>query len=200
MTAPLWRPAAVLGRLREETRDLHDAVERDLDWERRVATLADYRALLARWYGFHATFEPAAAMAFTGAAAEDFFGPRRKLHLLRRDLVHLGLAAEEVDALPVCRPPVPMTTWAEALGAMYVLEGSTLGGQVIARHVERTLRLDPREGGCAYYASYGCDGVGPMWRAFQGEVAAQSSPATDDALVRAARRTFERLRSWLIDA
>ena len=200
MTAPLWRPAAVLGRLREETRDLHDAVERDLDWERRVATLAGYRALLARWYGFHATFEPAAAMAFAGAAAEDFFGPRRKLHLLRRDLVHLGLAAEEVDALPVCRRLAPMTTWAEVLGAMYVLEGSTLGGQVIARHVERTLRLDPREGGCAYYASYGRDGVGPMWRAFQGEVAAQSSPATDDALVRAARRTFERLRGWLIDA
>ena len=199
MTIPPRPPAAILGRLREETRDLHDAIERGLDWERRVATPAGYRALLARWYGFHATFEPAAAAVFADAAAEGFFGPRRKLHLLRRDLFHLGLTAGEVDALPMCGPPMPIAARAEALGALYVLEGSTLGGQIVARHVERTLGLDPRGGGCAYYASYGRNGIGPMWRAFQGEVAAQSSPATDDALVRAARWTFDRLRGWLID-
>lgn len=199
MTTALWRPVTILNRLREETRDLHILVERDLDWKQRVATLAAYRGLLARWYGFHATFEPA-TMAFADAAAKDFFAPRRKLHLLQRDLAHLGLAPEEVDALPVCRPPLSLTTWAEVLGAMYVLEGSTLGGQVIARHVERTLGLDGREGGCAYYASYGRDEVGPMWRAFQAEVAAQSSPATDDLVVRAAQLTFERLRDWLIYA
>lgn len=191
------RPVPLPTRLREGTRDLHDAVERGLDWERRVATRAGYRDLLARWYGFHATFEPAAASAFAGEEA--FFGPRRKLHLLRRDLLHLGMPAGGVDALPVCRPQVPMPTRAEALGALYVLEGSTLGGQLVARRVGRALGFTAR-GGCAYYAGYGPGGTGPMWRAFQDALSDQISPETHDAAVHAARRTFERLRDWLAGA
>jgi heme oxygenase (biliverdin-IX-beta and delta-forming) len=51
------------------------------------------------------------------------------------------------DASGVARPTVPeMTSAADLLGAMYVMEGSTLGGQLIARHVELVLGLTAGQG------------------------------------------------------
>ena len=36
----------------------------------------------------------------------------------------------------------PLETQADAFGCLYVLEGATLGGRVISRHIERALGLD----------------------------------------------------------
>lgn len=58
---------------------------------------------------------------------------------------------------------------ASFLGAMYVMEGSTLGGQYIARHLERVLTLKPGEGD-AYFRGYG-DRTGEMWRSFKAVLA-----------------------------
>lgn len=183
----------ILDRLREATRPMHEAVERELDWERRVETIDGYRSLLARLYGFHAAWEPEAAALI---ADEAFFGPRRKAHLLAADLACLGLSRSSIGALPKpCGLRVPMATRAEALGAMYVLEGSTLGGQLIARRVSAVLGLRPGAG-CSYYCAYG-PAVGTMWREFRACLLAASSPTADYAMARTAQRTFERLRSWL---
>lgn len=185
--------ATVLDRLREETRAAHDAIERVFDWEGRLATREGYRALLARLYGFHAAWEPSAAALLDDPA---LFEPRRKAHLLARDLIHLGLVPEELARLSRPGGDAAPRTRAEALGGLYVLEGSTLGGQVIARHLARTLGVGPDAGG-AYYAAYG-EAVGPMWRAVRARLLAEASdPAAADAVVAAAGRTFEAMRAWL---
>lgn len=184
-------PAGLPERLRAETRDAHEAVERALDWERRLGTLEGYRGFLARLYGFHVVWEPAAAALI---ADDAFLVPRRKLPLLLADLAFLGLTPAEVERLPRCAP-VPMADAAEALGSMYVLEGSTLGGQILARHVAARLGLDAARG-CAYLRAYG-GGVGPMWQGFRARLLGVSSPQTQDAVVRSAAATFERLETWL---
>lgn len=183
----------ILDRLRAATRLAHEAVERELDWERRVESLDGYRDLLARLYGFHAVWEPAAAALLADHA---FFEPRRKAHLLAADLLCLGLRQSSIDALVLpCAPCVPMATRADALGAMYVLEGSSLGGQLIARRVSAVLGLGPQSG-CSYYGAYG-SAVGTMWRDFRARLLAASSPEADDAMARTALCTFEHLRTWL---
>lgn len=182
----------ILDRLRSETRGQHEAIERDLDWQRRVGDLADYRSLLARLYGFHVVWEPEAAALI---ADEAFFGPRRKLHLLEADLACLGLLPSLQGKLPRCRPCLPMTTREDALGAMYVLEGSTLGGRLIANRASLALGLKP-EAGLAYHGAYGV-AVGSMWQAFRRHLCAASSPEADDRIVRSANLTFARLHAWL---
>ncbi len=183
----------VLDRLREETRTAHEAIERVFDWEGRLATRAGYRTLLERFHGFHAVWEPAASALLSDPALVE---PRRKAHLLARDLVHLGLAPEDVARLPRPGPDAAPATRTQALGGLYVLEGSTLGGQVIARHLARTLEIGPTTGG-AYYAAYG-EAVGPMWRALRARLLAEAADrATADAVVAAAGRTFESLQAWL---
>lgn len=90
---------------------------------------------------------------------------------------------------------MPLPSPAAAFGAMYVVEGSTLGGSVIARHVERALGLRP-ETGCVYFRSYG-SATGRMWKAFRTRLMAMSSPAVDDVIVGSAQRTFGVMQSWL---
>ena len=83
------------------------------------------------------------------------------------------------------------------MGAMYVLEDSTLGGQVIARHVRRRLRVAVSEGGCEYYECYGRNATGPMWQTFLDRLSAEAEPRSHDAVIAGARQTFAALRGWL---
>ena len=184
----------ILERLRTETRAAHEAIERDLDWETRVATRDDYRGLLARFWGFHVVLEPALARALRDP---DFFDPRRRLDHLAADLRFLGLDDPAIDALP--RAPIdPPRGRDAALGALYVLEGSTLGGQVIAKHIARQLGLTA-EGGCRYYAAHGRE-TGAMWKGFRQRLADQAAGGDPAAIVSSATLTFDAMRLWLCGA
>ena len=90
---------------------------------------------------------------------------------------------------------------AEALGCAYVLEGSTLGGQLILRHLTRHFGPDARVGNFTFFRAYG-DQVGPMWRAF-GEALTRASERAasgtfDAAVVQGARDTFDSFAAWLM--
>jgi heme oxygenase len=182
----------LLERLKTETRPAHDRIEQVVDIESRLTSLVAYRSLLARFYGFHAVWEPRAAALI---ADPDFFEPRRKTALLAQDLKYLGLSERDLEDLPRCAPLMPMADAASAYGALYVVEGSTLGGTIIGRQVERHLGLTPGAG-CSYFRSYG-PALGPMWKAFGGRLLALSRPGFDEGVVESANRTFETMRIWL---
>ena len=59
-------------------------------------------------------------------------------------------------------PTIDIETRAEAFGACYVLEGSTLGGRMISRLVQRDGALSL---GTGFLDPYGPE-TGPMWRSF----------------------------------
>ncbi|MFF8803108.1 MULTISPECIES: biliverdin-producing heme oxygenase [unclassified Methylobacterium] len=172
-------------RLRHATAEAHAALERDLDWEARVATLSGYRDLLARLRGFHAVYEPAIGAALADAA---FFDPRRRLAFLDADLAGLSGAAPASSPAPPC-----LDGAGGALGALYVLEGSTLGGAVIGRHVAR---LHGEEVPLAYYSGRG-RAAGPLWRAFRERLDALPE-AQAAAAFTAGIATFEAMRRWLV--
>jgi heme oxygenase len=178
-------------RLRAATAAAHEDLERSLGWEARVATVAGYRDLLARFRGFHAVYEPAIGAAL---ADEAFFAPRRRLARLDADLRHLGVATD-LDALS--RPPAPtLTEPGAAIGALYVLEGSTLGGQMIGRRIAALHGFDA-ETGCRYYLAHGSR-TGAMWAAFRARLdALADGPEAEAAAIGAANATFDALRLWL---
>lgn len=178
-------------RLRVATADAHAALERDLDWQARVATLPGYRALLARLRGFHAAYEPAIAV---GLADAEFLSPRRRLAALDTDLAALGLDEAAREALPVPAAPA-LDGEGAAFGALYVLEGSTLGGVVIGRHVGG---LHGEAAPLAYYAGRGRE-AGPLWRTFR-ERLDGLPPAQEAAAFAAGIATFEAMRTWLTTA
>ena len=81
---------------------------------------------------------------------------------------------------------------------MYVVEGSTLGGTIIAHEVERRLGLNA-ETGCAYFRSYGRE-TAAMWKSFGAVLLEASSPEADDIIVASAQKTFDVMHDWLCEA
>ena len=177
-------------RLRAATDPAHRALEAGLDWQARVATRAGYRDLLARLHGFHATWECAIGAEL---ADEPFLAPRRRLALLAADLDHLGLAPAAVAALPRA-VAIALDGPAAATGALYVLEGSTLGGQLISRALGEAAWA-PAEG-LRYFNPYGRR-TAAMWGQFRTALDT-AVPALDaEAVVEGARATFAALQAGL---
>ena len=118
---------------------------------------------------------------------------RGKVSLLSADLAALRLS-------PLAAPcPVPgdvVASAATALGAMYVLEGSTLGGRMIERHCAGPLGMSLAHGG-AFYHGYGAR-TGALWQAFG---AVLESHDTDEpqraAMLHGARSCFGALHRFL---
>jgi heme oxygenase len=185
-----------LAGLRRRTAHLHDMVERRVDIGGRLGSVDRYADLLARLYGFYEPFE-----AHLGTAAARWglpldFDARRKAPLIARDLADLGLTAPAVEALPRCGWEPPSGGPAPALGCLYVVEGATLGGRLIARDAERRLGLGPGTGG-AFFMAYGAD-LGPRWRTFCSVLAgASSTPVAEGEIVAAACDTFAAFGCWL---
>ena len=181
---------ALLAHLRIGTRAAHDQLEGTLGLLDDRLDLEAYRTVIERFYGFWRNWEPRMAILFQDAA---FLDPRRRVHLLQADLAALGLSAQAVAMLPTCPLPL-LRNGVEALGSLYVMEGSTLGGRVIERNVERCLGLNAQHG-CTYFAGYGTH-TGAMWRQLLARL--DQAPAADAAQVTdGATATFERLAWWL---
>lgn len=147
--------------LRARTRSLHASIEREVNVIQRTRTRKEYAHLLARFYGFYLPVE-ARLDVLTGLQATRFDNnARRKVPLLRADMLCLQNDAPLLDEIEVCHHLPPLDTVAQALGALYVVEGATLGGQIISREILKNLHLTPECGG-AFFASYGAQ-VGAMW-------------------------------------
>jgi heme oxygenase (biliverdin-IX-beta and delta-forming) len=181
----------VLEWLKSSTAAQHGRLEHLVDLLNPARTRFEYTALLRTFHAFYATVEPQVFDQPEWRAIAFDLEARRKLPLLERDLITLGAA----KPLPCPQPP-RLETFPHALGALYVMEGATLGGQVIGRHLTATLGLTP-ESGAAFFHSYG-NRIGPMWLAFRTMLSTQVSDSeTAHRVVEGALETFERFGTWL---
>ena len=86
---------------------------------------------------------------------------RRKLTSIEDDLKRLGVTSHiENDYHPIQHK----ISTCFALGYMYVIEGSTLGGRVILKHLQSKLGIDENKNG-AFFAGYGLL-TGRTWKRF----------------------------------
>ncbi len=184
----------VLRMLRTGTTSEHQALERALDLldpDLRQARLA---AVLDRMHGFWLAAESGLddwAARFRKDADALCWSRRRRAGLFAADLRSLGAAAAPEPAVPDL-PRVRGTD--EALGRLYVLEGSTLGGVLIDRHLATLPGL--REVRVRAFSPYGAD-TGAMWHAFRTATRDRVATGGDAAtMVDSARATFAALAAW----
>lgn len=133
------RDSALMAQLREATAAVHAATE-DLPLMRALlgpaVTIGLYRRYLTALYGVYLATEPCLYSALPASVLTSL-AVQPKLPALQLDLSRLDVA-----------PPLPPARWsaalrrsvdgpAAALGGLYVLEGATLGGRVIARRLRR---------------------------------------------------------------
>lgn len=189
--------APVLARLRAETRAEHDAIEAALPLMGPGLTREGYRRLLARFLGVYRPLEAVLAGLGDWTAQGIDLQARRKAPWLVADLRALG--EPDPAALPDCPGLPPLPGVAAGFGCLYVMEGATLGGQLIARHLRESLGLHDGNG-ARFHHGYGARN-GAMWQSFRTALAAHATaPAVQDEVVAAAIATFRALRSWCREA
>lgn len=182
----------VMSQLRAATAMAHARLEHDLDLLRPPMLRSRFTRLLERFWSFHLAWEPA---IHRHAVLDPVRPPCLRLEALRLDLAALGLSAAYIERLPRCDPAERLTDSPEAaLGSLYVLEGSALGGRLITRALQACDWL-PAEG-LRYFDLYGAEG-GVVWRRLQDHLRSVVSPAMVPAVQQGALATFELLREVL---
>jgi heme oxygenase len=182
----------VLLALRTGTAEQHSAVEHALDLLDPALSPARLTGVLSRMHGFWLAAEhglDAWAAAFPDDAESVSWRRRRRAELFAADLARL-------DASPAAATPAlpALAGTDEALGRLYVLEGSTLGGTFIDRHLAALpafagLRLRA-------FTPYGAE-TGAMWAAFRRASRTRAAAGGDvPVMVRSARDTFAALAHW----
>lgn len=190
---PRPSPSDLLDRLRQATADAHNALETSLDLLREPPEKRRFVALLRRFYGFHAAWEPA---VYANERLGTFMASRSRLRALRQDLHSLGVT-DDPRRLPRCHEAAGLVgADAGLIGSAYVMEGSTLGGQVLMRRLAQAAWAPT--GGVAYFNPYGAR-TGEMWRAFRAWARTAAEPLDPQAIEDAAVRTFRLLQDWLCE-
>lgn len=184
------QPSATLhARLRNETALSHQRLERSLNLMHPHLEKDCLVELLIGFHGFHRIWEANLARELPAA-----FVPLARLPLIEQDLQVLGLDANKIDAIPGCAPAASLVECADtALGSVYVLEGSTLGGRVITSHLSKMSWWPPA--GLRYFDPYG-EQTASRWRQTLAQLA--DADGAHERIVAGAVRTFEVLQYWLV--
>ncbi len=144
---------------------------------------ADYCALLRRLYGFYVPFERA-----VGAK-------RVRTGWLARDLAYLsGADIAMFRRIRLCGEIPDYQSGAGRLGARYVVEGSALGGRMLARGLDRLLG-DAAVDGRRFFVGHGA-ATGAAWRDYLDQLAAVGA-ADQAVMVGAAVEIFGVFETWL---
>ena len=184
-------PPGALAQLRAATAPTHQRLDDSLDVSSRPWSLGIHRRWLSLTWGLLAPLErDLAVWAQQDPDALDVVA-RERADLAMTDLRVLGLEDAALADLQEC-PDVPRATMrSAALGVCYVLDGSTLGGRLIARAAVAA-GVPPQA--CASLT--GRDGAGRRWR--ETTAVLDALPEDDvSAVVDAAIATFTAYERWL---
>jgi heme oxygenase len=134
-----------------------------------IRSQAEYADLLKHFYAYFNKVEQAIAPFITTEVLPDYASRRNSSHI-KNDIEALGAT---VTDLPLAEAPaIPDTI--SALGALYVMEGSIMGGRIIVQMLEKAGITQ----GVSFFSGYG-EATGRMWQGFT-EVLNQYAPTTED--------------------
>ena len=175
--------------LKRETALDHDRAEKSMRVMEPELGRSGYIDTLRSLYGFIRGWEIWAEGVTRGELREQLHA-RQRSALLAADLRFFSSQLPE-DLYP--GPSLTARNTAEVLGTMYVIEGSTLGGQYIARHVEKVLSLAPGHGD-TYFQGYG-ERSGQMWQEMR-ELLRGVPDQYADTVIFAAKLLFSDFANW----
>jgi heme oxygenase len=181
--------------LRARTAPLHTQAEALLGLPDSVYNRQDYCRLLERLFGLYEPLEQVFRSfddwTRIGLALEGHPHVAR----LSDDLIALGSDPRRVPRVPATMLP-ELPSFPHALGALYVLEGSLLGGRIILR------ALEPRlgsiiAGATGFFTGHGAQ-AGPIWQAFRATLDSfdRLRPGVREDVLLGAENLYRAMLSW----
>ncbi len=182
----------MLAQLKEQTKEYHQSVEKVLITKlKNLSNIDEYRDLLLKLHNFYAPLEKQVHNMVDETVLPDI-GQRMHSHKLESDLEALG-SHSVLSANPFLET---IDSISYALGILYVIEGSTLGGQIISGMLKKQLpNIDDQT--LNYFNSYGRN-TPVMWSAFKMHIENPALVINKNEMLAGAKATFENLRMWLL--
>lgn len=173
-------------RLKEETKTAHQALEKKVILQlKAIRSEADYASFIQAFYLYFNALEKKLAAYINDTVLNDL-SIRRNSNHLKADLHDLGFENSQEHKLQL--PTIESLP--QALGAMYVMEGSVMGGPIIVE----MLRKHGLTKGFSFFSGYGAE-TGAMWNNFVTVLneRLQNAHAQQEA-ISAASDTFEKFQ------
>jgi len=171
----------------------HQLVEKLLVGKmRNLRSMTDYVELLKIFYSYFGGLEQLINPYISAENLSDY-EHRRKSRAIANDIKILGgevpvLAG--VDSLPAIQNEL------QAFGALYVIEGSTLGGKIIAEMLQKHLSFNNGDG-LSFFTGYGENSM-QMWGTFKQTLNAMAQRDKDETeVIATANETFIKFKHWL---
>ena len=181
-------------RLKAATQDAHRELDARVSTAHYFTSCAGYADWLASSYRFHSIAENAleaagVASLLTGWAA------RKKTPLIACDLADLGVTVATRSSLVVSDEQFRIADANACLGAMYVIEGASMGARMLLVSARR-LGMSAQHG--ARQLTAAAEGF-ESWHSFVAMLEAAPCDATGEAaMIDAARRTFDLAASCFV--
>jgi heme oxygenase len=189
-------PERLSAQIREATADLHAEIEKKLGLPHSIKTLAQYKTCLTRFYTLYRPLEARLAQFQEWPLFGFDLAASRHTPRLASDLETLGCGPERLPDLPTGALP-ELATFPQALGALYVLEGSTLGSTVILKFLSSSLGAQIA-GADHFFRSRGKETY-PHWNHFSQTLDSYGKNHPDSAqqVILGARTTFRAIGDWM---
>lgn len=176
--------------LKENTYPEHQISEKKLTHVlKSIETNEDYVNMLNWLYGFYAPLEALIQKQLTPELLPDLERRIRAEYLLW-DIRDLGLLNLEFR---ICRELPPIDSAEQAIGALYVLEGSTLGGRIIAGMLQNQLGAGVPT---TYFNGYGGENT-RMWQTYKDFLDLPRTREQQNAILESAKATFITFKNWI---
>lgn len=186
------RTAATLSeKLKERTKINHQNLEKKLIGRLKLTrSLNEYAQLLSYFYSFFGGLELCINKRLDFDAFPDYH-LRRKTSAMVNDLNRMNSA---LPALATNQALPEIVNQQQAIGALYVIEGSTLGGQIICKMLNDQIgSIDPA---ClSFFSGYG-DQTYQMWNAFKLAIDEITKPDDQEIVIESANNTFLQFGNW----
>ncbi|RYZ72265.1 MAG: hypothetical protein EOP05_11200 [Proteobacteria bacterium] len=183
-------------KLKEATMASHTEIESNPTLAKLTSpslTESDYKFILSRYFGFFSPLE--AQLRERGAAnLVPDFEMRVRAPRLFKDLRALGLSETDIAGLQTCNALPSVESDSKKMGVMYVTEGSTLGGMLIAKHL-RTMPFFNEENG--HFFTENPQSVSARWKAFIEKLESSAGSLNEAETLKSATETFDKLDAWM---
>jgi heme oxygenase len=182
----------ILEKLRETTREAHEELEKTMMPLINGAQDAEaYGKILRTFYSFYHPLETGIQQYLYPDALPDY-AERRRTSWILDDLKALDL--DHTPPPSAFAAPV-ITSNAQAFGALYVMEGSTLGGKIICKTIANNLGRDEKDGFRFFYG-YGPES-GSRWKFFLAQLDKLSNTPHEEEAIAMADEVFRQFRVWM---
>lgn len=189
----------ILEQIKEQTKESHINLENNPQLSLLTSTnleIPKYLNILKKFYGFFAPLELKIDQFPLIYSFIPDLKERRKATALLTDIACISPKDNKEPQIANFKELPSVSNVAEALGCLYVMEGSTLGGRFIYKNLNKTLGINYEQGASFFYG-YG-DETGVKWKAFQSGLSTfmLQNPEESTSAIIAAVDTFEKLDHW----